>query len=79
MVGAEPPRLLNRLREQITIFFPDQLNSNWSCTGQSVGHDERLVSSYVNCGPLYMYRSRRRETLTGRTEFSLDLRMKVST
>ena len=33
-------RVLNRLREQITIFIPDDLNSDWSWTGQGVTQHE---------------------------------------
>ena len=33
---------MNRLHDQIRIFFPDELISDWSCTGQSVRHDEKI-------------------------------------
>ena len=39
---------MNRLRDQIMILELDELNSDWSCRGQSVGQDEKIHERLVN-------------------------------
>ena len=34
--------VVNRLRDQIRIFESVELISDWSCTGQTVRHDEKI-------------------------------------
>ena len=48
-------RVMNRLRDQILIFFPDELISDWSCTGQSVRHDEKIRGGGFFSKPLQVH------------------------